>query len=165
MNRFSKDIKAISSKRAKTDADFEQMAKLEWYSALYLDKNRICFPGECLEAGFIAGARKHKLGKQAQAGLFVQHNPILEFDGDKLSVDELWERDENRFTKAVRIGQAKVMRTRFIAREWSATVEITYDDSMLNAATVKDIIRVTGEVVGLFEWRPKFGRYVTECLG
>jgi hypothetical protein len=165
MNKFSKDIKAISSKRAKTDADYEQMAKIEWYSSLYTDKGRVCFPGECLEAGFNAGARKFKLGKQAQAGLFVGHNPIIEFDGQELTIDQLWERDENRFSKAVRVGQAKVIRTRFIANEWAATVEITYDDELLNAATVKDIVRVTGEQIGLFEWRPKFGRYTAECLG
>lgn len=165
MNKFSKDLKAISSKRGKTDADFEQMARIEWFAALYTDKGRICFPGECLEAGFVAGARKHKLGKQAQAGLFVGHNPILEFDGQDLTIDELWERDQNRFAKAVRVGQAKIIRTRFIAEEWSATVEVTYDDTLLNKAQIQDIVAVAGSQVGLFEWRPKFGRYLSELIG
>ena len=107
MNKFAKQMKQVSSKRVKTDADFEELARIEWYASLYTDKGRICFPGECLEAGFIAGARKSKNGKQAQAGLFVSHNPILEFDGADLSVDQLWERDQNKFSKAVRVGQSK----------------------------------------------------------
>src|SRR5579885_58452 len=76
MNKFSKEIKKISSKRGKTDADFEQMAKLEWYASLYTDNGRVCIPAEVLEAALVGGARKSKLGRQAQAGLFVNNNLI-----------------------------------------------------------------------------------------
>jgi hypothetical protein len=130
--------------------------------ALYTDKGRVCIPGEVLEAALVVGSRKQKLGKQAQAGLFVVDNVLLEFDGCDLSIDELFERDENRFTKGVRVGQAKVMRTRPIFREWSAIAEVAFDPALLNEAQVVEIVKTTGEVIGLCDWRPKFGRYRSE---
>jgi hypothetical protein len=113
LNKFAKAMKQISSKRAKTDADFEEMARLEWYASLYIDQGRVCIPSEVMEAAIVSGARKLKLGKQTQAGLFVKDNALLEFDGCELTPDQLWERDVNRFTVGVKIGQSKVMRTAF----------------------------------------------------
>lgn len=164
LNRYAKMIKQISSKKKKTDADFEQMAKIEWYASVYLDKGKVCLPSEVLEAAFVSGARKHKVGKDCQAGMFVVRNAMLEFDGDDLSIDELWERDQNRFTVGVRIQRSRVMRTRFRVDQWSALVEIAYDDEIFNLSQVDDIVRVTGSQCGLCDWRPKFGRYLAECV-
>lgn len=152
-------MKAISSKRAKTDADFEEMARIEWYASLYLDKSRICIPSEVLEAAFVGGAKKMKLGKQAQAGLFVKDTALLEFDGCDLTVDQIWERDQNRYTVGVRISTNKVMRTRFRVDDWKTAIEVIYDDGLFNAPQISDILRVTGEQIGVGDWRPKFGRF------
>lgn len=162
LNRFSKEIKKISSKRGKTDADFEAIAKLEWYASLYVDNGRICIPSEVFEACLINGAKKKKLGKQAQAGLFVADNLILEFDGSTMTIDELWERDENRFTKGAKVSQSKVMRTRFWTKEWKATAEILYDPGMLNPGEVAEVVQLAGTVVGVCDWRPKFGRFISQ---
>ncbi|NER82724.1 MAG: hypothetical protein F6K42_24845 [Leptolyngbya sp. SIO1D8] len=155
-------MKQISSKRAKTDADFEEMSRIEWYASLYADKGRVCLPSEVLEAALICGSRKMKLGKQAQAGLFVQDNAILAFNGDHLSIDELWQRDQNRFTVGVRIQRNKVMRTRFRVDEWKSKIEVCFNDELLNPSQVDEILSVTGMQVGVGDWRPKFGRFSVE---
>ena len=163
LNKFAKAMKQISSKRAKTDADYEAMAKLEWQASLYINKEgRICLPDFGLESAFASGARKLKLGKHVQAGLFVDRHCPLIFDGDTLSLEELWERDENRLTVAVRVQRNRVMRTRFKVDEWSAIVPATYSDGLLNKSQIVDIIAKTGEECGMFDWRPKFGRFVSE---
>lgn len=164
LNKFSKMLKQVSSKRGKTDADFEEMARIEWYASLYLDQNRVCLPAEVLEAAFVNGARKKKLGKQAQAGLFVVHNAILEFDGSNLTVDELWERDQNRLTTGVKVQASRVMRTRFRAGEWSTEIELMFDEGLLNPSQVEEIATVTGSLVGVCDWRPKFGRFHAELI-
>lgn len=165
MNSFSKQLKQISGKRGKTDADLEQMAKIEWYASFYIDNNnRLCIPSDVMEAALINGSKKHKLGNQAKAGLFVVDNIILEFDGSKMTIDELWERDENRFTKAVRVGNSRVMRTRFWAKDWQGKVEIAFDPGLLNPQQIRDIMKVTGEVVGICDWRPRFGRFAVEAV-
>lgn len=165
LNKYSKLLKQISSKRAKTDADFEEMARIEWYASVYADNGKIVLPSEVLESAFNNGAKKLKLGKQSQATIFVARNAELHFDGDNLSFDELWKRDQNRFTVGVRVGQSKVMRTRFRANDWSCDVEIVYDDKVMNRSQILDIVNATGNLVGLCDWRPKFGRFTTEIVG
>jgi len=157
-------MKRVSSKRNKTDADFAEMAKIEWYASLYVTKDsagelRICLPSDLLEASFINGSKKRKLGKQAQAGMFVNNHAILNFDGSELSIDQLFERDENRFTKSVKIQRNKVMRTRFIVENWKTDVEIVFDDKHFNEPEVKEIVEITGDQIGFGDWRPKFGRF------
>ncbi|MFG6094324.1 hypothetical protein SPB21_03700 [Leptothoe sp. ISB3NOV94-8A] len=165
LNRYSKALKAVSSKRAKTDADFEEMAKIEWYASLYTNKKeKIIIPDFVLEAAFVAGARKSKLGKQAQAGLFVDGHALLNFDGDDLPIDELFKRDQNRHCAAVRVQRARVMRTRSFFEDWTATIKLVYNDSMLNKPAVIRAIEDCGEQVGLCDWRPKYGRFVVETI-
>lgn len=164
LNRYTKMMKQISSKRDKTDADFEEMARIEWYSSLYTDNDKICIPSEVLESAFVSGAKKKKLGQKAQSGLFVETNAILDFEGCDLTIDELWERDQNRLTVGVRIQRNKVMRTRFKAPQWQTVVECVYDDAQLNKSQVVDIVTITGSQVGLCDWRPKFGRYTATAI-
>lgn len=165
LDPWSKALKAISSKRKKTDADHEEMARIEWYASLYQNKEeRIILPGMLIEAAFQNGAKKHKLGTIAKAALFVDQHARLEFDGMDLTADELWERGENTLTVACRVQTSKVMRTRFIAEEWAATVAVTYENTLLNLAQVIDIIDATGSQVGVGTWRPKHGRFVAEAV-
>lgn len=164
LNHYAKALKAVSGKRGKTDADFEEMAKIEWFAALYLEDNRVILPDFLLEAAFIAGSRKAKLGKQAEAGLFVDGHARLMFDGDNLTPEKLFERDQNRDCRAVRIQKNKVMRTRFIVKQWAATINVVFEDTMLNLSAIEKAISDCGSQVGLCDWRPKFGRFEAELL-
>lgn len=164
LNKFSKELKKVSGKRAKTDADHEMMSKIEWYASLYTDNGKIILPSEVLEAAFLGGAKKIKAGQKVQAGMFVEENAFLEFDGSDLTPDQLWERDANRFTVGVRIQRAKIMRTRFRANQWQALIKVVFDDSLLNKSEVSEIISITGSQVGLCDWRPKFGRFTSKLI-
>ena len=67
-NRYAKDMKAISSKRKKVDADFDQMARIEWFAGLYVgdyqkDGNTYAtttIPAHVIEGTIIGGAKKSK---------------------------------------------------------------------------------------------------------
>ena len=66
LNHFTKALKEISSKRKKTDADFEAMANIEYQAGLYLNKNReVIIPSRVLESVLVEGAKKSKEGKIA----------------------------------------------------------------------------------------------------
>ena len=164
LNKFSKDLKRVSGKRAKTDADFAEMAKIEWYASLYVDDGKLCIPMEVLEAALVEGAKKQKLGKQTQSTLFVTKNAILHFDGDKLTADELWERGANRLTTGVRIQRNRVMRTRPRIEKWWCEAEVQFDDKILDPAKITEIVTTTGREIGIGDWRPKFGRFTASPL-
>ena len=160
-NAYARAIKEISGKRAKTEADYEEMARLEWMGSLYLSNGEPCIPGYVLEATLIGrggAARKQKMGKQAAAGLFVTADFPLEYDGPR-DPKELWPLEQFRFQALVRVSQAKVMRTRPIFPEWEATVSIEVEPDLVNVADAKLWMGIAGRESGIGDWRPKFGRF------
>ena len=168
LNFYSKEMKKISSKRTKTDADYVRMAELEFKAGLYLDKNKQpCIPGEVLEAAICGrggAARKEQAGKQASASIFVDGTFPLEYDGPK-DADDMLRTDEMRHVTAVRIQSNKVIRTRpMIPTGWMAECELSYNDKLVNKAEIIRWLQVAGEEVGLMDWRPKFGRFSVEIL-
>lgn len=157
-NDWSKAIKRISGKRSKTDADFEEMSRLEWYGGLYTDGGKPCLPGFVVEAALTNAARKSKRGKQAQAGIICPGNYELRYD-DEGPLDALWGQANHRLKLPVRVGQARVIRTRPKFDGWSAEIEVMFDPSQLNEQDVREIMVVCGDSIGLGDWRPKFGRF------
>lgn len=69
-----KALKQLFSQRDKTDADLAEMARLEWYGALYLHDGKPYLPGDRLEATLIESAKKKKKGPNAKAGLLCEGN-------------------------------------------------------------------------------------------
>jgi hypothetical protein len=166
LDPWSKKLKEISGKRKKVDSDYEEMARIEWFASLYLDKNeKIILPGMLVEAALINGAKKFKLGQQAKAALFVESHSFLQFDGQELTPEQLWERGQNTLTVACKVSMAKIMRTRFIAEEWAADVSVSFDDSLFNAPQIADIFEAAGMQIGVGTWRPRHGRFYAEPLG
>ena len=159
-NHYAKLLKKISSKRGKTEADLKEMSRIEFIAGLYLnDDNKVILPIDILDATIVNGAKKDKLGMQAKSGIFVTDDSILEFKDSDKTADELLEMGIYTFKKAVRVGQAKVIRTRPIFKTWGATINLEYDKDIIDADSVVRAVRRAGEVVGVGDWRPRFGRF------
>lgn len=157
-NSIVKEMKRLSGKRSKTDADLEELARLEWYGGLYVDGGLPCLPGECMEATLLNAAKKRKLGQQVRAGLRCDDNFLLEYDGPK-NIDALWANEDFRYFTKVRIGTSTIMRMRPIFHEWATKITVTFNDELLNIQDVNDIVAIGGDIIGLLDRRPKFGRY------
>lgn len=158
MNKFSKMLKEISGKRNKTEADHMEMARIEFAAGLYMNEDGPVLPDRLIEATVIAGSRKSKLGKLALAGVVVEHHAPLVYDGPRTS-KELFEDDRFRLAVPVRIGQQKVIRTRPIFNEWSATISVSYLADVINQRDVETAIRNAGMFCGFGDWRPRYGRF------
>lgn len=163
LNGFSKAIKAISSKKTKTESDFEEMAKLEFLAGLYMGKDGPILTSMMVDACVIKGAMKTKDGVTAKSGFFTVEDARLEYDGPRTG-DELWKLPQFRLSVPVRVGQARVIRTRPIFNDWSAVVTVQYEDGVVNPATVISWFTVAGSLVGLGDWRPRFGRFQAKRL-
>ena len=164
-NRFSKAMKEISGKRKKTDADFEELARLEWYAGLYVnDDGKIIIPSDVMDAVLINGAKKSKQGSTAKSAIWVSEDSLLNFPGHEMSIDDLWKDEGMRFKKAVKIGTSKVMRTRPIFKKWHFDVSIEYDELQLNKSSIVSILKDAGRMVGVCDWRPKYGRFEVEII-
>ena len=162
LNEYAKGVKVISAKRNKTESQFAEMGKLEWYGGLYLNDNRrVVIPGQNIEAALIAAAKKNKLGKQFTAGMLSDGAWPLIYDGPK-DVDKLWA--DGRFVdrRRVCISQSSVMRCRPIFKTWSLSFTVHYLPDMLNPQQVTEAVVICGRVIGLCDYVPKFGRFEIE---
>jgi len=168
-NTYAKAMKAVSSKRKKTDADFDELARLEWLAGIYRSADDLVIPDYVIESAMIAGAKKSKRGPQAKCGMFFTEHALLEFDGkpDAINDDTLagmFESGQFTHTIGVRVGMAKVMRTRPIFRNWSCIAIAQYDPDVLNLRDIEEIAADAGKLVGIGDWRPKHGRFLAEVI-
>jgi hypothetical protein len=178
-NTYAKAMKAISGKRKKTDADYDEMARLEWLAGLYRIKVKdrdsgasnedIVIPDYVIESTIIGGAKKSKRGPQAKCGLFFTEHASLQFDGkpDEITDEtlaEMFASGNFTHTIGVKVGMSKVMRTRPIFRNWSLSATCQYDPDVLNQRDIEEMASDAGKLVGLGDWRPKHGRFEAEVV-
>lgn len=167
LNKWTKEIKRISGKRKKVEADHAELARIEYLGSLYMMKDktglRPCLPSPMVEACLLGAARTQKRGKQVQAGIVVMEDSALEYEGPT-SADDLAASTEFALRSPVKVAQARVMRTRPMFRTWAATVVVNYHASDLDKDTIIDLMRIAGEIIGLGDWRPKFGRFNSDVM-
>jgi hypothetical protein len=164
LDAFAKDIKKITSKKKKTEADYERLAELEFKGGMYVGENKEpVLIAEGTEAIIRAGARKSKEGKVVESGVICTKHAPLEYEGPK-DVDELWKDEKFRLQAIVKnpTGGGRTVRTRPMFPIWSAVVELQYNQEVCNEEQVKNWLTVAGEQCGAFDWRPKYGRFKVE---
>lgn len=162
-NKFAKALKLISSKRAKTDADHLEMARIEFMAGLYMDETGPVIPVHVIEAMVFEGARKSKEGKVAQASVYSPNHATLEYDGPR-TADALFEDANFRFARLVRVSTSKVLRTRPIFNEWALSISLQVEDGLVNPVRVYEWLAAAGVQIGLGDWRPQYGRFTVERL-
>jgi hypothetical protein len=164
LNPFSVSIAALTSKRKKVEADHREIERREFMGGLYLMNGEPCLPAEMIEAVLIKGAMKEKRGPAAKAGLLVENNAVLLYDGPR-KPDELWKDASFRLRISAKVGTSRVIRTRPRFDGWSAEITVKYLPSMLNEGDIESFLVSAGEQIGLGDWRPRFGRFTVERIG
>ena len=158
LNRYAKAMAEISGKRSKTEADLEQMAWLDFIGSLYMGTDGPVVPGRLIEAAIVEGAKKSKLGKLATAGVIVEQNPAVQYEGPR-TARELFADEAFRFSVPVRVRQSRIVRCRPIFREWALAFEVAYHSEVINARDIETAIRNGGMFCGIGDWRPRYGRF------
>lgn len=161
LNKWAKALKVVTGKRKKTDEDYAEMARLEFFGGLYVDEQGApCWPGECIEAMFKAAARMSKNGKDVERGLWCNGNWPLIYTGPK-DPEKMWSSDKFRFTARVKNpgSGSCVMRTRPIFHDWELKFEVQINTDVLNPAQVQEFCKTAGAFVGLSDFRPRYGRF------
>jgi hypothetical protein len=158
LNKWAKAMKAITGKRNKTDADHEELSRLEFLAGLYIGQDGPIIPAVNIDAMLINAAKKLKEGNSAKVGIFCAEHARMDYDGPR-TAEELFSDDRFRHVAIVRVNAGRVARTRPIFHEWSAVVKMNLEDSVLNASQLDRWFAIAGTQVGLGDWRPQNGRF------
>jgi hypothetical protein len=163
MNKWSRAIKIISGKRVKSDADYEEMARLEFMAGLYLAPEGPIIPNNVFDGMMLKAAQKSKEGPMAKSSVFCLSHARLDYDGPR-EPDVMWQEECFRFPRIVKVGTARVVRMRPKFDEWSCIVEVSAETTLINPGRIDEWMNVAGSQVGLCDWRPQYGRFHAERI-
>lgn len=163
LDPISKELARLTSKKMKTASDHEEIARVEWNGSLWLHEGQPCIPAEALMGTFVEAAKSRRRTMQAEAGLVVDQNALLEYAGPR-DVDRLWENESFRLRVGVNVHGARTMRTRPMFDDWSVEFTAHYLPSLLDRDEVFETYVMAGFTRGLGDWRPQNGRYTVEIV-
>lgn len=161
----TKSLKAITGLRKKSDEDHEAMSRVEHAGGLYLDPDIGPYlPADNIWRALLDAAKKTKQGKTFQEAVIITTdvNP-LSYNGPRDAAG-LYADANFVFRKSVKNQMNRVMRTRPIFQTWSTSAEGVCDEALLNFRDLKEIAERAGAVIGLGDWRPRYGRFTAEVV-
>lgn len=164
LNEHAVALHQVTSKRQKSASDHRLIARLEWRGSLWLAGGRPCVPAEAIEAAMVAAGKSRRFGTRIRAGVFVRDSPLLQYDGPD-DIEALFEEKNFVYRCGVRINTARTMRTRPRFNTWAIDVTLSFLPAMINRNDLQDIAGYAGEVIGIGDYRPRFGRFLAEPVG
>ena len=176
LHPLAKEIKKYTSKRNKTDDDYEIISNLEWFSGAYYtndnikslndpnidgSEHKLYVPSENILATIINGAKAFKKGTDVKKYVdMITINPILEVAGNPafgLMARDFMYRQVNQMV----VSRARVTRTRPRFDSWVLRFVLRYDETKIDVETIINAIEYSGDYVGLCDSRPRYGKFAT----
>jgi hypothetical protein len=157
----AKAIKKVSSKRNKTEDDHAEMAHLEFIGSLYHDPDAGPYvPADNIWRCLYDAARKSKRGPKVKEGVLIitDVNPVAGY-GRERDAERLWADENFRHFASAKVGQVRITRCRPIFRTWRVEADGILDTNVLDFTELEQIAETAGSLIGLGDWRPKFGRF------
>ena len=163
----AKALKKVTSKRNKTDDDYAEAAHLEFRGGLYHDTDAGPYiPSDNIWRCLYDAAKKSKRGPKVKEGVLITTdvNPLAGYgrSGKSRDAEALWADENFRHYASAKVGQVRVTRCRPIFRTWKVAADGILDANVLDYAELEQIAETAGLLIGLGDWRPKFGRFTAQ---
>lgn len=163
-DEYAKAIAEINAKTRKTDSDYAEIMRLEWFGGLYHDPEiGVYLPTwnviRCLERG----GTIIKKGSAVIRSLAVMSDKVpIKYDGPR-DLTALYDRPEFRWRTTVGVQRNKVTRMRPIFRKWSLNFEAELMEDVLNPSDFDRLAELAGQAEGLGDARKLgYGRFMVE---
>ena len=105
-------------------------------------------------------ARKRpKTGRPPKTCLFVDGDAQFFVNGEAVKLDDLRGNSKYQLAVPVKVQTSRVMRTRPLFKDWSSKFTLHVMKDVANTMAVKSWIENAGSLVGLCDWRPRYGRF------
>jgi hypothetical protein len=160
----------LQRKRTKSEDDLLALKRLDWELGLYWDPElKLYIPSENIERCIVQGAATIKKTKAVEGAIEVTESnvQITSARGEPYpdDLDALYESGRFQFRHVIRIPPrtgSRVMSIRpMIPTGWQLLFEIEFH-TIAQAILEEAILAAT--LIGLCDWRPKFGRFVSEIV-
>lgn len=161
LDPMTKKLKEFTGKRKKTDADYEEIARIKFMGSLYFDE-RIgpYWPGQNLDRMFCDAAKLSKRGQDVKRAFMTMDDKIpLLYDGPRTPEAMYAQRERFVDERSVVVQRARIMMTRPIFREWDVKFDAAFDPDVINREDVVSFANTAGQMIGLSTYRPRFGRF------
>ena len=164
------EIAEISRKKGsnRTVADDARLAELECTVSFWLKGEAPAIPEGAIRAMIEESARKLKQGPQVRGGLMVIDS-TFHYDTERYgtTLEKLIENCQ--FTVPVKVGQARVLRTRAkFDQPWSCVFTVDTDPELVDEIQLSQWLDIGGMRIGLGDWRPSksghYGRFKTVAI-
>lgn len=158
---LNRQIKALASKRKKSDEDLRAIEKLEWHGGLYTEGDQIVQPTSKVRKCLINAGKISKLGKMVERAItFNSLNTPLLYEGPK-TIDALYADKRFHSRLSVGIGNKRVMRVRPQFYPWKLIVDgLFVEDAGLNLDDLMRLVDLAGVVEGIGDNRVNgYGRF------
>ena len=161
LHPIAKQMKALTSKKKKSEADLEMISDLEWEAGVYWDDNiGLVIPNECLAATFLEGAKMNKNGSAFQKYVQVIDSLAPLDIGEVQNYQKMKVDPRFRDVRSVCVMRARVIRTRPRFNTWRCEFDIMYDENKIDTDVIALAIENAGNYVGLCEMRKLgYGRF------
>lgn len=163
LSEFSQRLKAVTKKRGKTDADYEEAAEIEFEGGLYFDeKDGPYLPDRVIRSAMIEAARKSKQGRQFEEAVeYPKTRYPLIYDGPR-TIKGLW--SKKFYDQRMAGNQAvRILRTRPRFDQWSCVIEILFDETLVDDRVLEQVVKRAG-TLGICDYRPLFGGFMGEVI-
>lgn len=157
LDQSAKALKKVSSKRKKTEEDFIEMSRIEFFGGFYWNGKNFVLPAENWESALVAAAKKTKQGPIVRSGVFIEKATILLAEGPSTPAERWEAKCFDR--RIVKVGIARIMRTRPSFEGWSTKLTVTFDPEIIDVENLRDIVVLLGKQIGVGDYRPRFGRF------
>jgi hypothetical protein len=159
------EVSKITKKRKKTEEEILTMLDLEYQLNMYYDDQIGPYvPAANVEACLRDAAKKHKKGKDFTSALFVEPDMIpLQYEGPH-KIDELVKDMRFRDVRPASIDRKSVLRCRPRFNSWRIEFNITYDSTVLDLQDIVNALDIGGRLIGLNDYRPRYGRFAAEIV-
>lgn len=161
LHPIAKELRKYTSKKKKTDEDYEIISNLEWEAGAYWkDGLGLYIPAENVEATIVNGAKVNKKGTDIEKYCDVT-DLYIPFDyGENLTKDELIHNFEYRDTRIMTVMRVRINRTRPRFDQWKIVFNLRYDENQIDLDVIVNAMEYAGSYVGLCDSRPKYGKFV-----
>lgn len=162
LDPYTRRLAAITKKTKKTDEDWATIMQIESRGSCWETPDGILgVPTEAVWRSLYNAATAFKRGEDIKRSLLFDDEvrPLL-VDGEQVTCDDFLRDPENVFLKVVVIGRNRTMRARpRVPTGWQTTHRFELLTDVIDARNLAPILERAGRLVGIGDWRPRYGRY------